>query len=336
MDARARGASINPRTACVAAKREGDRWFLTVEKARSGERSLVAARALVNAAGPWVSEVLADVIRVNAPVGTRLVKGSHIVVPRLYDHERAYIFQNADGRVVFAIAFEGEFTLIGTTDSDYAGRPEAVAASADEVDYLCAAASDYFARPVRPADVAWTYSGVRPLYDDGASAAQEATREYVIELDAGAGRSPLLSIFGGKITTYRRLAEHALARLSRHLPMGGPWTAAAPLPGGDFPAGRAAELARSLGRAHPFLERSHAERLVRAYGTRAAAVMHGAQRIGDLGQNFGAQLTEAEVRYLAKGAALDIPGAPGRGAGAGDVSYPCRVHFGGAFHELLL
>ena len=163
--------------------------------------------------------MLTGVVRANAGAGVRLVQGSHIVVRKLYDHDRCYIFQNADGRIIFAIPYERDFTLIGTTDTDYRGDPRAVAASEAEIAYLCAAASEYFSAPIRREDVVWTYSGVRPLYDDGASSAQEATRDYVLVLDAPEAAAPLLSVFGGKITTYRRLAEAALARLTGHLPV---------------------------------------------------------------------------------------------------------------------
>jgi glycerol-3-phosphate dehydrogenase len=298
VDARSHGASINPRTRCVAAERQGETWRLTLEQVETGNLTTIGASALVNAAGPWVAEVLNHVVHANTPAHVRLVKGSHIVVPRLFNHDRAYIFQNADARIVFAIPYERDYTLIGTTDQDYHGDLAAVAAEDGEIAYLCAAASEYFRVPVRRDSIVWTYSGVRPLYDDGASKAQEATRDYVIELEAPLGAAPLLTVFGGKITTYRRLAEAVLERLAAYLPVGRAWTAKASLPGGDFPVGGAADLVRSLRNAHPFLAESHGQRLVRAYGTRAAALLKGAQRNEDLGKRFGADLTEAEVAYL--------------------------------------
>jgi len=297
VDARARGANISPRTRCIAAERRGDVWSLTLERTDTGARSTVSARALVNASGPWVGDVLRRVVRADRPAQVRLVKGSHIVVPRLFAHDRAYMFQNADGRIVFAIPFEQDFTLIGTTDQDFVGDPAMAAAEPGEIAYLCATASQYFRAPVRPEAVVWTYSGVRPLYDDGASMAQDATRDYVLELDAAAGQAPLLSVFGGKITTYRRLAEAALARLSGHLPMRAAWTATARLPGGDLPAGGAAVLAQAVRAAHPALSDGHVRRLVGAYGTRVEMLLSHA-RADDLGQLFGADLTEAEVDYL--------------------------------------
>ncbi len=298
LDAATRGATIAPRTRCVGADRDGGLWRVSVRAHGSERVETIAARALVNAAGPWVGEVLAGAIRANAPAHVRLVKGSHIVVRKLYDHDRAYIFQNSDGRIVFAIPYERDFTLIGTTDRDYQGDPGAVAIAPDEIDYLVSAASEYFRTPVTREAIVWTYSGVRPLYDDGASKAQEATRDYVLELEAPEGRAPLLDVFGGKITTYRRLAEAVLDKLGPHLPHGPSWTATAALPGGDFPHDGAAALAESLRRDHPFLAPAHALRLVRAYGTRSRLILEGAKSAGDLGRVFGSDLTEREVSYL--------------------------------------
>ena len=300
-DAAAHGAEVLTRTRVASAVRDGDAWVATLLDA-AGEARTVHTRALVNAAGPWVAEVLSNVLRSNAPATVRLVQGSHVVVRRLYEHDRCYIFQNADGRIFFAIPYETGFTLIGTTDRDYKGDPAAVHATADEVAYICQAASEYFIKPVTPADVVWSYSGVRPLYDDGATAAQEATRDYVLKLDAPGGAPASLSVFGGKITTYRRLAEAALARLAPHLPapsgLAVGWTATAHLPGGDFPAdGYADQVARLLARA-PFLPGALARRLVRAYGTRAAEVVGAAASLDGMGQRLGADLTQAEVDYL--------------------------------------
>jgi glycerol-3-phosphate dehydrogenase len=231
-----------------------------------------------------------------------MVQGSHIVVPKLYAHDRCYIFQNGDGRIVFAIPYQGDFTLIGTTDRDYHGDPAEVAASDEEIAYLCGVASEYFAKPVVPEAVAWSYSGVRPLYDDGAPDAKAATRDYVLELDAPQGQPALLSVFGGKITTYRRLAEAALAKLGGHMPerisaVAG-WTARTALPGGDFPVqGFDAEVA-ALCADYPFLTAPHATRLTHAYGRRARQLLGAARTQADLGRMFGATLSEAEIRYL--------------------------------------
>lgn len=301
MDARARGATILTRHRAVAAERVGGLWRVTAEDRRTGRMQTHAARALVNAAGPWVQSFLTGAAKARAPARVRLVQGSHIVVPRLYDHDRAYIFQNADNRIIFAIPYEGAFTLIGTTDQDYDGDPAAVAATDAEIRYLCAAASEYFARAITPSDVVWTYSGVRPLYDDGASAAQEATRDYVLHKDGGSGEPPLLSIFGGKITTYRRLAISALDELAGDLPAlrnDAGWTAGAPLPGGDISLDSPVSPAESLWRSYPFLGQALASRLAGAYGTRARAIVGEAKSMTDLGRHFGAGLTETEIDYL--------------------------------------
>jgi glycerol-3-phosphate dehydrogenase len=271
-----------------------------VQDVTSGARDTIKARALVNAGGPWVEDVLASGAGVNARAKVRLVQGSHIVVRKLYDHDRAYILQNSDGRIVFIIPYQGDFTLIGTTDQDYEGDPAKVKATPGEIEYLCASVSEYLAKPVKPEDVVWTYSGVRPLYDDGASEAKAATRDYVFELDTPGG-VPLLSIYGGKITTYRRLAEEALERLAPYLRSDKSkegWTAKAPLPGGDMDVSAVAALSAELVRNYPFLSQVHADRLAHAYGTRAKKLLGSAKSTADLGQSFGATLTEAEVRYL--------------------------------------
>ena len=298
MDAAARGAAIHTRARVVSADREGGLWRITAET--NGTRHSVLAKALVNAAGPWVGDVLGGVVRSNTKAAVRMVQGSHIVVPRLYDHDRCYIFQNADGRIIFAIPYERDFTLIGTTDRDYRGNPSDAKATPEEIDYLCAAASEYFREPVTPSSVVWTYSGVRPLYDDGASKAQEATRDYVLTLDAPQGQAPLLSVFGGKITTYRRLAESALEKLGPHAAWAArpAWTVTGTLPGGDFPVEGFEAQVDALAAAHPWLARATIARLVRAYGTKAREILQGAGQEADLGRHFGADLYEREVRYL--------------------------------------
>ena len=294
-DAADRGAEIHARTPVRRAIRDGDLWRLTVG---AEERREIAARVLVNAAGPWVGSVLSGVIHANAQEAVRMVQGSHIVLPRLYDHDRCYIFQNADDRIVFAIPYERDFTLIGTTDRDFNGDPGAVQASAEEIAYLCEAASEYFRKPITPDQVVWTYSGVRPLYDDGASKAQEATRDYVLTLEDPPGGAPLLNVFGGKITTYRKLAEAALDKLKPFLPDAPRWTHATPLPGGDFPHdGFEALVARLQGQAS-FVAPETVRRWARAYGTKARRITEKLAQESDLGRHFGADLHECEVRYL--------------------------------------
>jgi len=298
LDAAERGAVIETRTRAVSATGSAEGWTVTLED-RDGTRRTIRARALVNAAGPWVERILTEVVPGRSRARVRLVQGSHVVVRRLYDHDRCYLFQNGDGRIVFAIPYERDFTLIGTTDQDFHGDPGEVRASEAEIDYLCRAASEYFARPIGRDDVVWSFSGVRPLYDDGASEAKAASRDYVFELDEHVAGAPLLSIFGGKITTYRRLAEAALRKLASHLPAAGPaWTATVPLPGGDFPVDGRERLAADLRARHPFLDAETAARLVRAYGTRAETILGSATCREDLGRDFGAGLSEAEVRHL--------------------------------------
>jgi glycerol-3-phosphate dehydrogenase len=297
-DAAERGAEVRTQTRCLSAKREKGLWRLLLETG-AGARQEITARSLVNASGPWVSTFLTEGLGVNAADRVRLVKGSHIIVPRLFDHERCYIFQNSDGRIIFAIPYEQDFTLIGTTDEDYQGDPGEVAISGQEIDYLLASLNAYLKKPVERGNIVATYSGVRPLYDDGASAAQEATRDYVLKLENGEGQAPLLNIFGGKITTYRRLAEAALEKLGPALGgIEGPWTAEARLPGGDFPWDGAEALTDRLAASHPGLDRKHLRRLVRAYGTRAERILEGVGGKEDLGRCFGADLFEREVAYL--------------------------------------
>jgi glycerol-3-phosphate dehydrogenase len=313
-DAADMGAAIATRTRCLEAARDHGCWRITLRDERTGEKRQILARSLINAAGPWVTDVLSSITHAPAPAHVRLVQGSHIVVPRLYRGEHCYVFQNSDGRILFAIPYERDFTLIGTTDRDFEGNLTQVSASAEEIDYLCRMVSEYFSRPVAPKDVVWSYSGVRPLYDDGASEAKSATRDYVLHLDAPGDQPPALSVFGGKITTYRRLAEQALERLARHLPTPQGrrtgWTASAPLPGGSFaPDAFELELVK-FGRHYPFLARPTLQRLLRSYGTWAIEWLGEAASIGDLGRTFGNDLTEAEVKYLLRrewaGSAADI------------------------------
>ncbi|MFC0812072.1 glycerol-3-phosphate dehydrogenase [Paracoccus panacisoli] len=291
-DAAARGADILTRARVTEARREGELWAVRLADGRS-----FRAKALVNAAGPWVGKVIADVAHIVTPERIRLVRGSHIVTRRLFDHDKAYFFQGPDGRIVFAIPYETDFTLIGTTDVDHQGAPGEAVCTPAEIDYLCTFASRYFRQPVTPADVVWTYSGVRPLYDDGVSSATAATRDYVLSLDRKG--APCLNVFGGKITTYRRLAEAAMGKLGPLLPgTGADWTAGVALPGGDFPVDGVQAQVEALRGAHPFLTPRWALRLVRAYGTEARVMLDGAQTAADLGRDFGATLTERELDWM--------------------------------------
>ena len=295
-DAAERGAEVLTRTRVVSARQEDGAWTVALD-GEDGPRS-VRARVLVNAAGPWVSEVIHEVADLDAREGVRLVRGSHIVTHRLYDHDKCYFFQGTDGRIVFAIPYETDYTLIGTTDAEHDDPDSPPECTSEERDYLLGFVSEYFARPVTAEDIVRTYSGVRPLYDDGARTATAATRDYVLSVSEEAG-APLLSVFGGKITTYRRLAEGAMAKLAPFFDrLPGDWTARAPLPGGDFPVDGVPALVASLRAAHPFLSERWALRLVRAYGTEAAGILGDAREARDLGRDFGATLTEAELRWL--------------------------------------
>ena len=315
MDAVQRGAQIHTRTQLVSATPRDSVWTAQVETlpsrpssavqgkgTASHQRREITARALVNAAGPWVQEVSRTVQQMS-PVDTqvRLVKGSHIIVPQLYPGEHAFLLQHPDGRVVFTIPYEGRFTLIGTTDVPFDGDASEVSISDGEIGYLCATVSNYFSKPVTPHDVLWTYAGVRPLTDDDSKNASKVTRDYKLELSAGRGEPPLLSIFGGKITTYRRLAEAALQKLQPFI--GGSrqsWTDQAPLPGGDLPRDDFEAFAAGVQRRWPFLPEALARRLARSYGTRVSEVIGAARHLEDLGKQLGAGLTQAEVTYLKK------------------------------------
>jgi len=298
-DAAARGARISVRTEIVGATPEHDHWIVRLRHAMTGKEEAAKARVLINAAGPWASGVASMLPQSKSPARLRLVKGSHIVVPKLFEHDRAYTFQNADKRIVFAIPFEREFTLIGTTDVDYEGDPGAVCISDQEIEYLCGAVSDYLVKPVRRDDVVWSFSGVRPLYGNGGGSAHEATRDYHLTLDASPGTPALLHVFGGKITTYRQLAEDALDTLKSWLPPNGDtWTCGATLPGGDFRVEDFDALAHKLELDHPVLGSALAHRLTRAYGTLAPDIVYGVNSLDDLGVDFGGGLYQREVEYL--------------------------------------
>ncbi|MCJ8149951.1 MULTISPECIES: glycerol-3-phosphate dehydrogenase [Shinella] len=297
------GAVVETQTAMTAAKRDGDGWSVTVS--RGGHQRTIRARTLINAAGPWANDIVSRTAGRPARGKVRLVQGSHIVVPKLYAHDRCFIFQNSDGRIFFTIPYEGEYTLVGTTDRDFDGDIDQFSATEQEKAYLCNAVSRCFDKPLTTADIVWSYSGVRPLYDDGASAAQKATRDYVIEVDEEAGIG-LISIFGGKITTYRRLAEAVMDRLepllarekAKLVAARAGWTGRTALPGGDFAIDAFEEQLAALRARYAFLPEDLLRRLFTYYGSRLPLVLGHAKSLSDLGRTFGAGLTEAEVDYL--------------------------------------
>lgn len=295
VDARESGADIRTRTECTALARGRDRWTARLRGPQGAQE--VTARTVVNAAGPWVDQVLARALPGRKAAHLRLVKGSHLIMPRLYPGDHCYIFQNRDGRIIFAIPYERDFTLIGTTDVAFMGDPAGITISEAEAAYICDAVNEYLAVDVSPDQAVASYAGVRPLYDDSAANNSTVTRDYVFELDRGwDGKAPaLLSIFGGKITTYRKLAEHALEKLA--VP-GASWTAAAPLPGGDIAGLDFESFVAAQTATYPWLPPATVRRMARAYGTRMGQVLGDARGTGDLGQSFGGGLSAAEVIYL--------------------------------------
>lgn len=300
-DAAERGATIRPRTCVESARRHGGAWVATIRDTVTGGSETVRARILVNAAGPWVGETLTHTLGLAARAKLRLVKGSHIVVPRLYDGAQAYILQQPDRRIVFVIPYERDFTLIGTTEVAFDGATVPVSISADETQYLCECVNRSFKRAVSPQDVVWSYSGLRPLFDDASTTASAVTREYVLSLDESGEGAPALSVFGGKITTYRRLAEQVLARLARFLPKLAPrWTDGVALPGGDFGAIGFDGFQREFEKRYPFLKPETTLRMARAYGTRADDVLGNATNLSDIGECYGADLSRREVDYLVR------------------------------------
>ena len=295
-DAESRGTEILTRTEVINATRHADHWEIRLRDLATGEEETRRAKMLVNAGGPWVADVLRQKLGQNSRENVRLVRGSHIVVPKLYDHGRCYFFQGQDGRIIFAIPYEEDFTLIGTTDADHPDPETKPVCTEEEQDYLVRFASNYFERPVTREQIVWTYSGVRPLYDDGASSASAATREYVLTLDTA--QAPLLNVFGGKITTYRKLAEAALEKINEVFPeLPEKWTAGVALPGGDFPVEGVTELGAKLAQDYPFLTPYAVRRLIRAYGTEAWDVLGDATTPSDLGEDFGATITARELDW---------------------------------------
>ena len=295
IDAMERGATIMTHTRCVRVER-GEEWSVVLN--HRGKRSVVTARVLINATGPWTSLFSEMIARQKKKAPVRLVKGSHIVVPKLFDHSRGYIFQNTDRRIVFAIPFHRDYTLIGTTDNDFIGDLASVTATSEEINYLCDAVSIYFRNLVSIGDVVWAFAGVRPLYDNGKRAAQDTTRDHVLKVDTAFRRAPIVSLYGGKLTTYRSMAEEVVEKVASWFTPTKPWTKDAKLPGGDLGGETIEQFRASVKSRWPFLEEDHADRLIDAYGGRVDRVLGTAVSLADLGPDLGHTLTAAEVRYL--------------------------------------
>ncbi len=301
LSAAEKGARILTRTKLVEAHPHNGTWTALLENSKTGARQMITAKAIINAAGPWVDDILADKIHTETKLHTRLVKGSHIVVPRQFEGSHAYMMQNEDRRIVFAIPYEEKFTLIGTTEVPWSLEQGKAQISNEEIDYLCTSVNQYFKKPVSKEDIIWSYSGVRPLYDDDAASASATTRDYVLDLQASQDMPPLLSVFGGKITTYRKLAEHALEKLKPYLPDSTkPWTSQTPLPGGELEKMTLASLQTQIASAYPFLSEHVVTRLTQAYGTRSFDLLENAHCREDMGYHFGGGLYAREIDYLVK------------------------------------
>ncbi|SDY96446.1 L-erythritol 4-phosphate dehydrogenase [Jannaschia faecimaris] len=298
VDAAERGATVLTRTACTSARREDGAWAVTTTNSRTGETREFRARVIVNAAGPWVSDVIQRVAGANSSRNVRLVKGSHIIVPKFWSGPQCYLLQNHDKRVIFVNSYEGDKALIGTTDIAWEGRAEDVEADPSEVEYLLDAVNRYFKEKLRPEDVVQTFSGVRALFDDGQGNPSAVTRDYVFDLDETGG-APILNVFGGKITTFRELAERGIHKLKHLFPdMGRDWTHKAALPGGDIPKADYDAFRDQLKTDYPWMSRDLREHYGRLYGARTAMIVGDAKSLDGLGRHFGGTLFEAEARYL--------------------------------------
>jgi glycerol-3-phosphate dehydrogenase len=295
LDAAEHGAVIRTRTRCTRVERRED-WELVLNA--RGRRDVKTARVLVNAAGPWIGDVADTIIRQPLARPVRLIKGSHVVVRRQFEHNEGYLFESPDRRVIFALPFADDFTLIGTTDLNFVGDLSSPAPTPEEIRYLCESVNRYLRKNIAPDELVWSFSGVRALYDDGANKPEDVTRDYELVLDERDGQAPLLTIYGGKITTHRKLAEAAMARIGPFLEAMPPWTAGSRLPGGEFPAEGFDALVDEMMARWPFLSQSHAHRLASAYGRRAERFLKDARSMDELGPCFAGDLTGAEARYL--------------------------------------
>ena len=304
LDAAERGAIINTRSKCVDMQRTEGHWSVTIEDQLNQKQTNITSKIIINASGPWADHVLDTLHNTQKNSNIRLVQGSHIIVPKIYDHDKCYIFQNADDRIIFAIPYHDHFTLIGTTDHEYDGDPRKTKITQKEIDYLCESANIYFNNKITKNDIVGTFAGVRSLYNDGASKAQEATRDYVLRIDKPSSKvAPIINVFGGKITTYRRLAESMLEKIEGLVKKqsdknNGKWTETAHLPGGDFAINDFDKLCRNLKEEFDFLSAEHAKRYIKLYGTRAKRILQTSKSYKDLGKGFGHGLYQAEVEYL--------------------------------------
>lgn len=297
-DAADRGATVMTRAKFQSAKPKDGKWVARVKDLQTGKTKQIGTRVLINAGGPWVKEIIEDRVNADTPENIRLVRGSHIVVKKLYEHDRAYFFQNSDGRLIFTLPYENDFTLIGTTDADHTGDPSSAKCSDKEAAYLCEIASRSFKKDILPADIIWSYSGVRPLHDTEKGDASAASRDYQIKVRKIEG-SPLINIFGGKITTFRKLSEEVVSELAPFTRMiGKPWTHHAHLPGGDFAYHQKDQLIAQFRWDFPFLNEQQIQRMFKAYGTQATEMLKGTTATKDLGKDFGAGLFELEVKWL--------------------------------------
>ncbi|OCQ54263.1 Aerobic glycerol-3-phosphate dehydrogenase [Photorhabdus australis subsp. thailandensis] len=293
------GGEVLTRTKVTRAWREQDGWMVEAEDLRTGKTHTWRAKGLVNATGPWVKEFFDDSLKLKSPYGIRLIKGSHIVVPRVHDEPQAYILQNEDHRIVFVIPWMDEFSIIGTTDVEYKGDPKEVKIDDQEINYLLKVYNDHFKKQLSREDIVWTYSGVRPLCDDESDSPQAITRDYTLDIHDEQGKAPLLSIFGGKLTTYRKLAEHATEKLMQYYPNAGKtWTKNGQLPGGNLEGCDRDGYARLLRKRYNWLPEGVAVRYARTYGSNSELILQGANELSDLGESFGQGLYEAELRYL--------------------------------------
>ena len=299
-DAARLGAKIHVNTKVISANRENGLWRVETKNLVTDEREVFLSKVLINAGGPWVSDLLLNVLRVNSSEKVRLVRGSHIVVPKVWSHEKSYFFQGDDGRIIFAIPYETDFTLIGTTDIEHSELDAKPKCTEFEKNYLINFANQYFESALKVEDIVWTYSGVRPLQDTSEGSATSVTRDYSIKVNCE-HNAPLVNVFGGKITTYRKLAESVMDKVGLYFPqIPGPWTAEAHLPGGNFSVNGVADLIDDLRKDYPFLSQKWAERLVKAYGREAFVMLGSVRNEDELGVNFGASLRQKEVEWLIK------------------------------------